>query len=88
MEHLDVADIGDHGSHERGLPPGHQPGAQDGSHLVEQETAPGEVVELASRRQDARGRGEYEEADRLREQVEAAGWQVRDRPDGFDLVPL
>jgi cysteinyl-tRNA synthetase len=56
--------------------------------LAEQEAAPSEIVELASRRQDARGRGEYEEADRLREQVEAAGWQVRDRPDGFDLVPL
>ncbi|HEX5469135.1 MAG TPA: cysteine--tRNA ligase [Gaiellaceae bacterium] len=56
--------------------------------LAKQEAAPTEIVELASRRQDARGRGEYEEADRLREQVEAAGWQVRDRPDGFDLVPL
>ena len=46
------------------------------------------VVTLASRRQEARQRGEFDEADRLREQVEAAGWQVRDRPDGFDLVPL
>jgi cysteinyl-tRNA synthetase len=56
--------------------------------LAEQESAPEEVVELASRRQEARGRGEFEEADRLRQEVEAAGWQVRDRPDGFDLVPL
>jgi cysteinyl-tRNA synthetase len=56
--------------------------------LAEQESAPEEVVELASRRQEARGQGEFEEADRLRQEVEAAGWQVRDRPDGFDLVPL
>jgi len=56
--------------------------------LAEQESAPAEVVELASRRKEARERGEFEEADRLREQVEAAGWEVRDKPDGFDLVPL
>ena len=56
--------------------------------LAEQEPAPAEVVELASQRQKARSRGEFDEADRLREQVEAAGWEVRDKPDGFDLVPL
>jgi cysteinyl-tRNA synthetase len=58
------------------------------SSLAEQEAAPAEIVELAARRQEARGRGEFDEADRLREQVEAAGWEVRDGPDGFDLVPL
>jgi cysteinyl-tRNA synthetase len=56
--------------------------------LATQEAAPAEVVDLASRRNEARERGEFEEADRLRREVEAAGWQVRDRPDGFDLVPL
>jgi cysteinyl-tRNA synthetase len=56
--------------------------------LAEQEEAPAEVVALASRRKEARERGEFEEADRLRQEVEAAGWQVRDKPDGFDLVPL
>jgi cysteinyl-tRNA synthetase len=45
-------------------------------------------VELASRRKEARERAEFEEADRLRKEVEAAGWEVRDKPDGFDLVPL
>jgi len=52
------------------------------------EEAPAEVVNLASRRKEARERGEFEEADRLRKEVEAAGWRVRDKPDGFDLVPL
>jgi cysteinyl-tRNA synthetase len=56
--------------------------------LAEQAEAPREVVELASRRKGARERGEFDEADRLRKEVEAAGWEVRDRPDGFDLVPL
>jgi cysteinyl-tRNA synthetase len=56
--------------------------------LAEQTEAPREVVELASRRKDARERGEFDEADRLRKEVEAAGWEVRDKPDGFDLVPL
>jgi cysteinyl-tRNA synthetase len=56
--------------------------------LAEQQAAPAEVVELASRRKEARERGEFDEADRLRQEVEAAGWEVRDKPDGFDLVPL
>jgi cysteinyl-tRNA synthetase len=56
--------------------------------LAEQREAPREIVELASRRKDARERGEFDEADRLRKEVEAAGWEVRDKPDGFDLVPL
>jgi cysteinyl-tRNA synthetase len=56
--------------------------------LADQEAAPAEVVALATRRQEAREHGEFEEADWLREQVESAGWEVRDRPDGFDLVPL
>jgi cysteinyl-tRNA synthetase len=56
--------------------------------VAEQEEAPAEVVDLASRRKEARECGEFDEADRLRKEVEAAGWQVRDKPDGFDLVPL
>jgi cysteinyl-tRNA synthetase len=56
--------------------------------LAEQRAAPADVVELASRRKEARERGEFDEADRLRQEVEAAGWEVRDKPDGFDLVPL
>jgi cysteinyl-tRNA synthetase len=56
--------------------------------LAEQQAAPAEVVELASRRKEARERGEFDEADRLRQEVEAAGWEVRDKADGFDLVPL
>jgi cysteinyl-tRNA synthetase len=54
--------------------------------LAASEEAPAEVVELAQRRQEARARGEFEQADRVREQIEAAGWEVRDVADDFRLV--
>ena len=46
-----------------------------------------EVVSLAERRADARTRQEFDEADRLRGEIESAGWDVRDVADGFRLVP-
>ena len=38
-------------------------------------------------RQEARATGDFAEADRLRAQIDAAGWVVRDVADGFQLVP-
>jgi cysteinyl-tRNA synthetase len=55
--------------------------------LAESEAAPVDVVELAERRRAARTAGEFEEADRLREQIDTAGWEVRDVENGFRLVP-
>jgi cysteinyl-tRNA synthetase len=55
--------------------------------LAEGEEAPAEVVELAERRQSVRADGNFDEADRLRAQIDAAGWEVRDVADGFRLVP-
>jgi cysteinyl-tRNA synthetase len=55
--------------------------------LAESEDAPAEVVELARQRQDARGNGDFGEADRLRAEIDAAGWEVRDVAQGFRLVP-
>ena len=55
--------------------------------LAESEAAPADVVELAERRRAARAGGDFEEADRLRGQIDAAGWEVRDVADGFQLVP-
>ena len=54
--------------------------------LAEEEAAPPEVVELAERRQRARADREFSEADRLREALEAAGWEARDEPEGYRLV--
>jgi cysteinyl-tRNA synthetase len=55
--------------------------------LAEAAEAPPDVVELAERRQRARAKRAFEEADRLRAEIEAAGWEARDVADGFQLVP-
>ena len=55
--------------------------------LAEAAEAPPELVDLAQRRRDARARRAFDEADRLREEIDAAGWEVRDAGDGFQLVP-
>ena len=48
--------------------------------------APPEVVELANRRAAARAGRDFETSDRLRDELAALGWVMRDRADGFDLV--
>jgi cysteinyl-tRNA synthetase len=55
--------------------------------LAEAVDAPAEVVELAERRRAARAARDFDEADRLRAEIEAAGWEARDVADGFQLVP-
>ena len=50
--------------------------------------APPEVVELAQQRQTARISRDFDEADRLRGEIEAAGWEARDEAGGYRLVPL
>jgi cysteinyl-tRNA synthetase len=55
--------------------------------LAEGQEAPPEVFELATQRREARAARDFDEADRLRGAIEAAGWIVRDDPDGFRLFP-
>jgi len=55
--------------------------------LAEKVDAPPEIVELAERRRAARAVRDFDEADRLRGEIEAAGWEARDVADGFQLVP-
>ena len=55
--------------------------------LAEQAEAPAEVRELAERRDRARAERDFDEADRLRAEIDAAGWEVRDVAAGFRLVP-
>src|SRR6478672_7804651 len=55
--------------------------------LADAQDAPPEVVELAKQRQEARAARDFDEADRLRAEIEAAGWVARDAADGFQLVP-
>jgi cysteinyl-tRNA synthetase len=55
--------------------------------LADVQDAPPEVLELAKQRQEARAARDFDEADRLRAEIEAAGWEARDVADGFQLVP-
>jgi cysteinyl-tRNA synthetase len=57
--------------------------------LADLQEAPDELAALAARRRDARESKDFAEADRLRDEIAAAGWEVRDvaDPPGFQLVP-
>jgi cysteinyl-tRNA synthetase len=54
---------------------------------VEVAAAPVEVRELLEARERARRGTDYAEADRLREQIKALGWDIRDGPAGPELLP-
>jgi cysteinyl-tRNA synthetase len=51
------------------------------------EEAPAAIVALAEQRQEARAAKDFAESDRLRDEIAAAGWDVRDEAGGFRLVP-
>ena len=55
--------------------------------LAERDAPTAEVSGLADRRQQARAERDFATADRLRDELAAAGWEMRDEPDGsFTLV--
>jgi cysteinyl-tRNA synthetase len=55
--------------------------------VAELEQAPAEVAELAGRRATARAARDFETSDRLRDELAALGWEMRDGADGrYDLV--
>jgi cysteinyl-tRNA synthetase len=54
--------------------------------LAAAEDAPAELLDVAARRRDARAARDFGEADRLRDEILAAGWEVRDEAGGFRLV--
>jgi cysteinyl-tRNA synthetase len=56
--------------------------------LAVAEQAPADVSELAERRELARSAGDFAAADQLRDEIAARGWEVRDGPTGFELLPL
>jgi cysteinyl-tRNA synthetase len=49
---------------------------------------PEAALELAGRRDAARQERDYAAADRLRDELHALGWEVRDGPSGTELLPL
>ena len=46
-----------------------------------------EVAALRDARERARAQRDWAEADRLRDELRAMGWEVRDGPDGPELMP-
>jgi cysteinyl-tRNA synthetase len=60
-----------------------------GLRLVEwaprEEFVPDEIKALADARAAARKAKDWFEADRLRDALHAAGWEMEDRPDGYSL---
>jgi cysteinyl-tRNA synthetase len=55
--------------------------------LAERADAPSEIIALAEARVAARAARDFAEADRIRDELAAAGWDVRDVAGGYDLVP-
>ncbi|HTD08104.1 MAG TPA: cysteine--tRNA ligase [Solirubrobacteraceae bacterium] len=56
--------------------------------LAADEQPPEQVNELAEQREHARRERDYAAADCLRDEIAAQGWEVRDGPSGFELIPL
>jgi cysteinyl-tRNA synthetase len=54
--------------------------------LMERDEAPPDVVALADRRAAARRTKDWAAADRLRDELHELGWEVRDGPQGPELV--
>jgi cysteinyl-tRNA synthetase len=49
--------------------------------------APAHIRERAELRAKARASGDFARADELRREIESAGWEVQDVPEGFRLIP-
>jgi cysteinyl-tRNA synthetase len=54
--------------------------------LEVEEEAPEELQRLAAEREEARAARDFERADRIRDQLADAGWEIRDTPQGARLV--
>ena len=46
-----------------------------------------EAVSLLAQREQARGKRDFEQADRIREELRGRGWEIRDGPHGPELIP-
>ncbi len=47
-----------------------------------------EAWRLLQRREAARGERDFQAADRLRDELRERGWEIRDGPDGSELIPV
>ncbi|MFT5471683.1 MAG: cysteinyl-tRNA synthetase [Verrucomicrobiales bacterium] len=60
-----------------------------GLELIEEESVdvPADILEKAQQRWDAKQSKDWAAADALRDELTAAGWQIKDAKDGFEVVP-
>jgi cysteinyl-tRNA synthetase len=54
--------------------------------LKAEDDAPAELQRLAAEREEARAARDFERADGIRDELAAAGWEIRDTPEGARLV--
>jgi cysteinyl-tRNA synthetase len=54
---------------------------------AEKVAPPADVLELVEARERARTAGDFAEADNIREQIGSLGWEVRDGPEGPEVLP-
>jgi cysteinyl-tRNA synthetase len=61
----------------------------DGPAFLEFEAAqpPAEIIALCRRREQARQRGDWDEADALRDRISKSGWELLDTPGGYRIAP-
>ncbi|MBI4119924.1 MAG: cysteine--tRNA ligase [Parcubacteria group bacterium] len=52
------------------------------------QVVPAEVMALAAEREKARARGDFERADKLREEMEKQGWRINDTPGGTRIIKI
>jgi cysteinyl-tRNA synthetase len=55
---------------------------------AEATAAPAQARDLMAEREDARAQRDWERADRIRSELRALGWEVRDGSAGPELIPL
>ena len=63
------------------------PGDHDPERHVTRRRIPDDILSAAHARAAARAAGDWDEADRLRAEIEAAGWKIADRGTDFALTP-
>jgi len=51
-------------------------------------SVPKDITDMARRREQLRKAGKWEEADVLREEIRKQGYQLKDVPGGFEIIPL
>ena len=55
---------------------------------AEEEGVPADILDMANQRQEARKNKDWAKADEMRDQLKALGWEIKDSPDGWDVVKI